>query len=198
MLLLAVAGCTGSDDGKGAAPSPLPSRSVDSGATLAAKPVPMDVTIAKVVGGRLKRQQAQEIESQVSRTLARYFDAAFLSGEYPRRDFSSALGAFSHGAAQRAASDRDLLTNAEIGAATEAIVPRTKLARLDVLVPGKLVAGLTARVRLVFLQERTDGNDQRVTVTGRLLMNRKKTGPWQIFGYDVTRSSEPIAKGADR
>ena len=36
--------------------------------------------------------------------------------------------------------------------------------------------------------------DQRVTVAGRLLINRKKSGPWQIFGYDITRSSVPAAK----
>ena len=75
---------------------------------------------------------------------------------------------------------------------------RTKTARLDVLVPRRLVAGLTARIRLVFVQERTDGADQRVTVTGRLLINRKKSGPWQIFGYDITRSSVPATKGSDR
>lgn len=197
MMLLTMSGCTG-DSEPGTAPSPLPSRSVDSAATLEAKPVPMDVSVANVAGGKLKRPQAQAIESQVSRVLSRYFDAAFLAGEYPRRDFHTALGEFSQGAAQRAASDRDLLTNAAIGAATERVVPRTKQARLDVLVPGRFVVGLTARVRLVFVQERTDGADQRVTVTGRLLMSRKKSGPWQIFGYDVTRSSVPVAKGADR
>lgn len=197
LLLLAAAGCTGSDDRK-ATQSPLPRRSVGSAATLQARPVPMDVRVAKVVGSRLKRPQEAEIEQQVSRVLSRYFDAAFLAGEYPRKDFSKALEGFSRGAAQRAASDRDLLTNAGIGPTTESVAPRVKLARLDLLVPGRFVAGLTARVRLVFLQKRTDGADQRVTVAGRLMMSRTKTGPWQIFGYDLTRSSEPVGKGETR
>ncbi len=171
---------------------------MDSAATLAAKPVPMNVTVGKVAGGKLKRQQEQQIETQVSKVLSRYFDAAFLAGEYPRKDFPGAFAGFSPGAAQRAAADRVLLTNAAIGTTTEAIVPRSKQARLDLLIPKRTVAALTARVRLLFVQERADGADQLVTVEGRLMMDRKKSGAWQIFGYDVTRSAVPVAKGADR
>lgn len=196
-MLAASAGCT-SDDEKSeeAAPSALPSRSVGAEPTLEAKPVPTQATVAKVVGAKLNREQKERLEKQVSRVLSDYFDAAFLGGEYPRSDFSGALATFSPGAAQRATSDRALLTNASIGTSTEAVVARTKAARLDVLVPRRLVAGLTARIRLVFVQERTDGADQRVTVSGRLLMNRAKSGSWQIFGYDINRSSVPVAKGA--
>lgn len=195
-LLALTAGCTGDDEGAGDAPSALPDQSVGSQPTLEAKPVPMEVEVAQVAGGRLKREQRKRLETQVSATLSKYFDQAFLAGEYPRDDFASALDTFSRGAASRAASDRALLTNARIGKTTEAVVPRTKQARLDVLVPNRFVAGLTARVRLVFVQESTDGADQKVTVAGRLLMSRKKSGSWQIFGYDVTRSSVPAAKGA--
>jgi hypothetical protein len=198
VLLVATAGCTSDDEPEEPAPSALPSRSVGAEPTLAAKPVPTEVTVAKVVGGKLSRQQRQRLEKQVSAVVSTYFDDAFLAGEYPRSDFSGALATFSPGAVERATSDRALLTNAEIGTTTEAVVPRTKAARLDVLVPRRSVAGLTARIRLVFVQERADGADQRVTVAGRLLMNRKKSGPWQILGYDVTRSSVPTAKGADR
>jgi hypothetical protein len=77
-------------------------------------------------------------------------------------------------------------------------VPRAKRARLDVLAPRDRVVGLTARFRLVFVQKPTDGVDQQVTVSGRLLVNRKDSGAWQIFGYDVARSSEPASKGASR
>jgi hypothetical protein len=197
VTLVAGAGCTGDDEKpEEAGPSALPSRSVGEEPTLAAKPVPTQVTVAKVVGGKLEREQRERLEKQVSALLSQYFDDAFLAGEYPRSDFAGALATFSPGAAQRAASDRALLTNASIGTSTEAVVARTKVAKLDVLVPRRLVAGLTARVRLVFVQERSDGADQRVTVSGRLLMNRKKSGPWQIFGYDINRSSVPVAKGA--
>jgi hypothetical protein len=197
VLILLTAGCTSDDEGE-SAPPPLPSRSVRSEATLEAKPVPTQVTLAKVVGGKLDKERRNRLEDQVSRVVSDYFDAAFLGGDYPRDDFDRALGTFSRGAEARAKGDRALLTNAEIGTTTEAVVPRAKKVRLYVLVPNRSIAGLTARIRLVFVQESTDGADQRVTVTGRLLMNRKKSGPWQIFGYDVTRSSVPAAKGASR
>lgn len=195
-MLAAGAGCTSDEKSEETGPSALPSRSVGAEPTLEAKPVPTQATVATVVGAKLGREQKERLEKQISRVLSDYFDAAFLGGEYPRSDFSGALGTFSPGAAQRATSDRALLTNASIGTSTEAVVARTKAARLDVLVPRRLVAGLTARIRLVFVQERTDGADQRVTVWGRLLMNRATSGSWQIFGYDIDRSSVPVAKGA--
>jgi hypothetical protein len=166
--------------------------------TLEAKPVPTQVTIARVVGAKLPKKQRDRLDRNVTRVLSHYFDDAFLGGDYPRKDFSGAFATFSHGAARRARGDRALLSNAGIGAETEAVVPRVKAARLDVLAPRRHVAGLTARMRLVFVQERADGEDQRVTVSGRLLMARKKSGPWQVFGYDVTRSSVAATKGANR
>lgn len=199
-ILAATAGCTSDSEPprEEAAPSGLPERSVGTAPTLEAKPVPTKVTVARVAGERLRKEQRQRLEKQVARVLSGYFDDAYLGGEYPRSDFAGALAAFSPGAAERAASDRDLLTNTEIGDETEAVVARAKQARLDVLVPRRLVAGLTARIRLVFLQERSDGADQLVTVKGRLMLNRKSSGAWQIFGYDVSRSSSPAGKGGGR
>lgn len=199
-LILATAGCTSDPEPprKAASPSALPDRSVGAAPTLEAKPVPLEVTVAKVIGERLERDQRRRLEKQVADVLSRYFDDAYLAGDYPRRDFSGAFAAFSRGAAERAGSDRALLTNAAVAAETEAVVVRAQRARLDVLVPRRLVAGLTARVRLVFLQERTSGADQRVTVKGRLMLSRNGAGEWQIFGYDVSRSSVPARKGGGR
>jgi hypothetical protein len=194
MLLVATAGCTGEDE----PPSSLPSRSVEPQPVLEAKPVATDIAVGKVLGAKLGRQQRKRLEGQVSRVVSRYFDAAFLGGEYPRRDFSAAFGTFSRGAADRARGDRSLLTNAAVGATTDAVAAKAKKVRLDVLVPQRRVVGLTARVRLVFVRKSSDGADQRVTVKGRLLLDRKKSGPWQVFGYDLTRSSVPVGKGAHR
>jgi hypothetical protein len=183
---------------EGGAPSALPDRSVGATPTIEARPVPMQVSVARVAGERLRKKQRRRLERQVGRVLSEYFDAAYLAGEYPRTDFTGALATFSPGVVRRAASDRALLTNAGIGARTEAVVPRAKRARLDVLVPRRVVVGLTARVRLVFLRHQAQGPDQKVTVRGRLMLNRKKSGPWQIFGYDLSRSSAPAAKEGRR
>lgn len=199
-LLAVSAACTSDPEPprEEAAPSSLPSRTVESGPTLEPRPVPMQVTVGKVLGDKMRKGQRRRLEKEVARILSRYFDAAYLGGEYPRSDFSDALAAFSPGAVERAAADRSLLSNAGVGATTVAVVPRIQQAHLDVFKPKTVVAGLTARVRLVFVEEREDGADQRTTVQGRLLMSRKETGPWQIFGYDVTRSSVPAAKGDGR
>lgn len=198
-IVVATAGCTTEPETPPeTAPSPLPERSVGSAPTLDAKPVPLEVTVAKVIGERLEKDQRRRLEKQVAGVLSRYFDDAYLGGDYPRRDFSGAFAAFSRGAAERAAPDRDILTNATVGSETETVVARAQQARLDVLVPRRFVVGLTARVRLVFLQERSAGADQKVTVKGRLMLSRNNADEWQIFGYDVSRSSVPAGKGGGR
>lgn len=194
-LLLTLTGACTSDRGH---PQTLPRRSVGTEATLRARPVATDVAVAAVVGHRLGREKSRRLEQQVSRVVSRYFDDAFLSGSYPRQDFSRAFSTFTRGAAERARRDRALLTNAAVGTTTSSVLARAKKVRLDVLVPQRRIVGLTARVRLVFLRESTDGTDQRVTVKGRLLLDRARSGPWQIFGYDLTRSSVPSTKGAGR
>jgi hypothetical protein len=158
----------------------------------------MKVSVARVSGERLKKDQRRRLEKQIGRVLSDYFDDAYLAGEYPRSDFAGALAVFSPGLAERATSDRTLLTNAGIGPDTEAVVARAKQARLDVLVPRRLVAGLTARIRLVFVEDRATGADRKTTVKGRLMLNRKSSGAWQIFGYDVSRSSVPAGKEGRR
>lgn len=196
-LVVTLTGCTGDQDAPAAQPSSgAPSQPVESGATLDAKPVPLQVEVGKVRGRRLGREGTERLERQVSRVLSDYFDAAFLGGTYPRERFPGAFAAFSPGVSRQARSDRDLLTNARIGPRTEAVVPKVKRARLSVLHHKGRIPGLTAWIRLIFVQQRPNDADQRVEVQGRLVMNRSDSGPWQIFGYDVTRSNVPVRKGA--
>ncbi len=203
VLLVASAGCTGGDEppreeSAPSGPSALPSRAVETPPTQEPRPVPTEVRVARVVGGRLAEPRRRQVERQVRRVLSDYFEDAYLGGDYPRANFSTAFGAFSRGAARRARGDRALLSNARSGPRTRAVAPRVSSAALDVLVPHEVVAGLTARVRLVFVEQRAGGRDQRVTVRGRLMMSRKKSGPWQIFGYDVSRSSVPVGRAGGR
>lgn len=196
---LAVTGCTGEPAGPDAPPAaaPVPSASVGSSATLHAKPVPTEVTVGRVLGGRLPRQQRRRVTQQVTGLLDRYVEDAFL-GEYPRGGFSAAFADFSREAARKARADRALLTNAGSGAQTQAVRPLRKRAVLYVLKPYRNVAGVTARIRVVFRQQLDRAADRRVTVSGRLLLSRTKAGPWEVFGYDVARTSTPVAKGARR
>lgn len=189
-LLLGLAACTGETSSW----EPLPDRSVGAGATLEAKPVPMDVALARTVGKRPSRARAKRVEQQVGRVLGRYFDAAYLGGGYPRARFPGAFDDFARDLGRSARRDRDLLTNAAAGPTIEAVVPRRKRVRIDTLAPSKAVVGVSARWRVVFVVERSDAADRRVTVTGRFLLSRTKAGPWEIFGYDVARGSVAAAK----
>jgi len=57
--------------------------------------------------------------------------------------------------------------------------------------------GITAQIDLKFLVDHASSPNQLVTVKGRLLLTRKPSGGWQIFGYHLSRSAV-AAKGASR
>ncbi len=192
VLLAGSAGCTGAPSKPAAAPSP--SRSTGSTATLAARPVPLDVRVTRV-SGRLKPASRRALEANVGKTLSRYLDAAFLGGRYPRSDFSASLAGFSPGVRHQAHQDRWLLTNKSLGPTTEKVTPKQQSAYLSVLAPYQVAAGVTARLRLRFVAERGQRPAEQVTVQGRLVLTRKKTG-WMIIGYHLSRSVKPVGKGS--
>lgn len=192
-LLLVLTGCT-SGSGPDDASSPVPSRSVRPGTTLEAKPVPLEVEVAAVAGGKLRGEKRARLKRRVTRLLETYVDAAFL-GDYPRTDFDGAFAVFTRGAARQARGDRDLLTNHAVGDDLARVVPRRQTARLYVLRPYRRPVGLTARIRLVLDEQHSDGALRRATVRGRLVMKSNSPGSWKVFAYDVSRSSRPIDEG---
>lgn len=191
-LLAATPGCTNGSEDPG--DPPLPAGSVGSAPTLEPKPVPLRVDVVRVVGGRLKEPGRQRIEQPAGKVIGAYLEAAYL-GEYPRRQFRDAFAYFTPGAAVQARRDRELLTNAGAGAATEAVVARSNQARLDVLLYNDRVVGMTARLFVEFVQERVEAPDVRVRVRGRLMLQRAGRS-YRIFGYDINRSTRQIGKGA--
>lgn len=191
VLALLLSACTGdSQTAPQASPTPEASpssRATEAQPTLEAKPVPFEVSIARVVGDRIKAPQRQALKRKVGRVVQRYVEQAFLAGEYPRSGFYPALSSFTDGARKQAWQHRDLVTNAAVAQKVERIVPRRTSARLFALVPNRTVAGVTARLRVVFTQEMVRGADQRVVVSGRLVLARNRKNAWQIFGYDLQR-----------
>jgi hypothetical protein len=197
LLVTLAAGCTSeapSPDQQ--AQGPLPSRSVEATTTLAPKPVPLQVSIGQVAGGKLRPAERRRLLGQVERVVGDYLEEAYLGGDYPRSGFAGAWEAFAPGLVRAARRDRDLLSNAAVGERTRAVAPRQQRVVLDVLVPHRSVAGLTARVRLAFVREDLDGTAHEVLVSGRLLLNRTRRGPWQVFGYEVQRSVSPESEAA--
>lgn len=176
VLVLGAGGCSGDDE-----PDPAPAgQSTDQGETFE---IETRTTLGRVAG-RLSRADRQRLPDAVTEVVQRWFDAAYVGGEFPRSDFKDAFPGFTRRAAAEARQDRDLMTNAAIGDQVDQVTPTKSRIRLDVLAPGGRASGATARFVLAF---RTEGEvERRVQVRGRLLLTREN-GAWRIFGYDVTR-----------
>ncbi len=136
------------------------------------------------------------LADNVEKVVTAYFDDAFLGGDYPRGSFGDAFATFSAGAARQADADRDLLTNRVLGPTTESVEVRRRTAYLSVLAPHKVAAGVTARVHLRFVANRGDKPAKRVDVTGRLMLTRKRTGGWKVFGYDLAKDTRKVEEAS--
>ncbi len=186
-LALAAGGCTGDDGGDDASD---PSSSPGTGQSAP------EVKIRARVGtlaGELPRKRRQVVARDVGRVVDRWFEAAYLGGDYPRVGFKNAWRGFTPGAHALARRDRRLTSNAQLSERIDGVRAISKLVRVDVFSPKRKPAGATARFRLVF---RTTGHaERRVLVTGRLLLTKVRER-WKVFGFDVRKSAVPI--GADR
>ncbi len=194
-LLLVLVSCTGAEETAPRGGRTEAAQPTSPGATIEARPLPLSVRVTRVWGRLAKPRQAAVVRG-VGRSISAYFDAGFL-GEYPRTDFENAFSSFTRGMVPDARRDQDLLTNAVLGEQTESVTTRAKQARLSVLSPNGFPAGVTARVRLVYVADRGDAGSTRVTTSGRLLLTRQRSG-WKIFGYDVARSAVPVEKGSSQ
>jgi hypothetical protein len=192
LLAVTISACTGDSDPEGRKPQEEPA-SKGAATTLEPKPVDAKVRVTRV-SGRLRPKAREVLADNIRKVVVGYFDDAFLGGDYPRSDFGDAFRTFSREAARQAERNRDLLTNRVLGPTTLEVVPKRQTAYLSVLAPYKVAAGVTARVHLDFLAERGDQPDQRVQVKGRLMLTRKKSGGWQIFGFDLSRSVRTVGK----
>jgi len=182
MLLCLSLGATAcSDDNGGGDTSsqpPLPS----------GEPSTFDIETTTTMGrvvGRLPRKDRTRLVRNVTPVVQRWFNAAYVGGEYPRKSFRSAFPGFTAGARHEARRDIKLMSNYGIGDRISGVTPTASRIWLDVLAVRKRPAAVTARFRLGF---QTEGDLQgRFNVQGRLLLTRTKKG-WGIFAYHVAKS----------
>jgi len=179
LLLAAAAGaCSGSDDEPGATPSSGPSEATDQS-------VRTQVSYGKVTGN-LPPGSRDRLGQQVGQVVSRWTDAAYLGGDYPRRDFADSWPGFTAGAQREAHGDRALMSNEDIGARIDGVVPHKSVVRLDVLAVKKHPVGITAHVYLGF--GTTGDVEKEVRVKGRLFLTHTDGG-WKVFGYDMTKGA---------
>ncbi len=179
-LALGTVACSGDDEPDPGAEPSVPGQQTDPGAEFSIETV---TTVGRVVG-RLPRRDLHRLEDKVTRLVQRWFNAAFVGGDYPRSDFEDAFPGFTPGARAEARREQKLLTNRGLGSKIDEVTPTASRIRLDVLAVHRRAVGATARFLLKF---RTEGDrDRRVRVQGRLLLTRERAG-WRIFGYDVAK-----------
>ncbi|HEU4810520.1 MAG TPA: hypothetical protein VFT00_00125 [Nocardioides sp.] len=177
-LALTTGACSGDDEGKSEPTTPEASASETT-----APPVPTTVTIEKV-SGRLPKEERTHLKKVAGDVVDAWFEAAYLGGDYPRKNFHDAFPGFTRGARSEARHDFALMSNAGIGSRIDGVVATRKRVKVDALAANRRAAGATARFVLVF---KTTGQARRkLEVRGRLLLTRTASG-WRIFGYDVTK-----------
>ena len=173
---LGLAGCSGGDSD--AAPSA-------SASTSAAPAVETKVSWGKVTG-ELSPEERTRLAETVGDVVDGWTQAAYLEGDYPRRDFADAWPGFTAGAAADARRDRDLMSNQDIGARIDGVEARRSVVRVDALAVKGRPVGATAHVVLTF--ETTGQLASDVRVKGRLYLTPTPQG-WQVFAYDVTKGA---------
>lgn len=180
-LTLGASACTGGEDEPDDPAAAAPSTAAPSQAPAVEKVV----TFGRLTG-TLPPETRDRVARQVGAVVNGWTAAAYLEGDYPRRDFSDSWPGFTPGAKEEAHRDRALMSNENIGERIDGVVLRRSRVLLDVLAVRKRAVGVTARVQLAF---RTTGDLQRVVrVEGRLYLTHTERG-WRVFGYDVTKGA---------
>lgn len=176
-VLLLTAACSGDE------PEGEPDAPASRTTTAAEPPLETTATVGQVVG-KLGKKKQKHLVSKVTAMVDRWFDEAYLAGEYPRDDFGDAFSVFTDDAAKLAEKQARLMSNAELGEGVDAVRATKRRVRVDVLAPEGRPAGVTARFRLVMV---LSGDEERKEeVVGRLMLTKTGKG-WQVFGYDVRR-----------
>lgn len=176
---LALGACSGGDDEPD---------EPGAGATTSDAPAPAVETVVELgrVTGSLPKEARDRVADEVAEVVDGWTQAAYLGGDYPRRDFSDSWPGFTAGAREEAHRDRALMSNEDIGERIDGVEVRRSRVRVDVLAVRKHAVGVTARVLLGF---RTTGDLERVVrVEGRLYLTHTEGG-WRVFGYDMTKGT---------
>ena len=182
LLLCLSLGATGcSNDSAGGDPGPQAPLPSGDPATFQ---IETTTTMGQVVG-RLPKHDRKRLSESITPVVQRWFNAAYVGGDYPRNDFRDAFPGFTAGARKAARHDVELMSNDSIGNRISGVTPKASEIALDVLAVRKKAVAVTARFHLAF---KTQGDlVRRVGVRGRLLLTRAKQG-WRIFAYHVAKT----------
>ena len=179
VLALSAGACRGSDE------APDEPAAAPSSATPTVPPVETKVLVGTLTG-RLPKAERAKVVTEVGAVVDGWAQAAYVGGDYPRRDFSDSWPGFTAVARKLAKQDQALMSNQDLGDRIDGVELKRGRVVLDVLAVKQLARAVTARVLLEF---RTTGSlEKRVRVQGRLYLTHGDDG-WQVFGYDMTKGT---------
>lgn len=183
---LLASGCSdgggGGDDGEGRRGGG------GGGGDRSGREVALDVRIGKVAG-KLPKRHRSRVARQVGGVVDRWFEAAYVGGDYPRKGFGKSWPQFTRDTRRQAVGDRFLTSNAGIGPSTRSVQAVRKRAHVDVLAWNGKPHAATARFALVF-DAQGKKRTARHKVGGRLMLVLDSRRKWRVVGYDVSRSSK--------
>lgn len=156
----------------------------------AARAVPVSSRV-EYVSGAVAAADKASTRKQLARMTDAWWEAAFLSGTYPRSSFPAAFPAFTRAAEERARKDKQLLSNADIGQKVSSVTATRKEVVVDLLGAGGRARGATVRFELEMSVEGEVSGP--VLLSGRLLASRIG-GQWRFFGYDVKKDTGALSE----
>ncbi|MBO0841643.1 MAG: hypothetical protein J2O46_00545 [Nocardioides sp.] len=183
LLSAGLTGCAGEPKKPAAAHSPPPSPA----------PPPVVHSTARIIQlqGKLDVPHRQALDAAVTKTVDTWLQAAYVAGTFPRpaATYSKVIFAgWSPGAVAKAIKQYPLLSNAAIAPQIRGVRPISSLIGVDVLANKGVAIGVSADIRFIF--DTAGPTASRETISGRLTMTPNGAG-WQIFSYDIARSSQP-------
>jgi hypothetical protein len=193
LAVTTVPGCTGDDDPEEPSATADPPSAEGPPQTLQLEPAPQRVTVRRVWGQWPARGQARrsaQLARQAGRAVTAWMDRAYVRVDLPAegpRSFAGAFANFTSGAGRDARRDQ-LTLDLDLGARLVDAVPTLRTVQLVAFAPQGRPVGATAVVQLVLLGLRTDGAKVETALAGELYLTRVGAR-WQVFGYDVDRST---------
>jgi len=140
------------------------------------------------VAGDLTAAERTQVKDNIGRVVGDWFDAAYLGGELrDGADLAAAFEVFTPAAAQQAARQADVTTGRVLAAELDQVVPTTQRVEAAVFASGRGPAGATAKVTLVLVGARNQGEQVEQVVRGELFLTVTTDG-WRVFGFDLSRS----------
>ena len=153
--------------------------------------VPLAVHVVSVQGD-LSPDARERLPAEAGAPIDGYLKAAYAEGPYPRAAFPRAFDSFTPGAAERAARQADLLTNAALGPDLADFRAVRNEAALVVFARDGRPQGASATLAFQGRGRHRAQGEVQVAVSGDLYLVATADG-WRIMGYRLDQATATLS-----